>query len=168
MNPQIIHSHFKTKLARAFVTGAFAILLGVTGLATHAQTVVWSDNFNIPDTGSLDGSTQTGRHTGILANNVVGRSGGVQLTITSSNLNVFKTGGNNDGRMRFADAATPSSGRWDWASGTVGSAIASAGGMQIDFDWTPVATNTFAPDGSYSYTQSFLTNAASFFRLVTP
>lgn len=34
--------------------------------------------------------------------------------------------------------------------------------------WTPVATNVFAPDGSYSYTQSFLTNAASFFRLVTP
>jgi PKD repeat protein len=34
--------------------------------------------------------------------------------------------------------------------------------------WTPVATNTIAPDGSYSYTQSFLTNAASFFRLVTP
>ena len=34
--------------------------------------------------------------------------------------------------------------------------------------WTPVTTNTFAPDGSYSYTQSFLTNAASFFRLVTP
>ena len=34
--------------------------------------------------------------------------------------------------------------------------------------WTPVATNTFAPDGSYSYTQSFLTNAASFFLLVTP
>jgi PKD repeat protein len=34
--------------------------------------------------------------------------------------------------------------------------------------WAPVATNTFAPDGSYSYTQSFLTNAASFFLLVTP
>ena len=34
--------------------------------------------------------------------------------------------------------------------------------------WTPVATNTFAPDGSYSYTQSFLTNAASFFLLATP
>jgi PKD repeat protein len=34
--------------------------------------------------------------------------------------------------------------------------------------WTPVATNTIAADGSYSYTQSFLTNAASFFRLVTP
>ena len=34
--------------------------------------------------------------------------------------------------------------------------------------WTPVATNTFAADGSYSYTQSSLTNAASFFLLVTP
>lgn len=34
--------------------------------------------------------------------------------------------------------------------------------------WTPVVTNVFAPDGSYSYTQSFLTNPASFFRLVTP
>ena len=34
--------------------------------------------------------------------------------------------------------------------------------------WTPVATNAFAPDGSYSYTNSSLTNAASFFRLVTP
>ena len=34
--------------------------------------------------------------------------------------------------------------------------------------WIPVATNTFAPDGSYSYTSSPLTNVSSFFRLVTP
>jgi hypothetical protein len=34
--------------------------------------------------------------------------------------------------------------------------------------WTPVWTNTFASDGSYSYTNAPLTNAASFFRLVTP
>jgi PKD repeat protein len=34
--------------------------------------------------------------------------------------------------------------------------------------WTPVSTNVFASDGSYSYTNSLLTNAASFFRLVTP
>jgi PKD repeat protein len=140
MNPQIIHRHFKTKLAYAFVTNALAILLGVTGLATHAQTVIWSDNFNIPDTTSLDGSTQTGRHTGLLANNVVGRSGGVQLTITGDELNIFKTGSGNDGRMRFADAANTAN-RWNWASGTGGSTITSAGGMQIDFDWT-AANNT--------------------------
>jgi len=34
--------------------------------------------------------------------------------------------------------------------------------------WTPVATNVVAPDGSYSYTNSTLTNAENFFRLVSP
>jgi PKD repeat protein len=34
--------------------------------------------------------------------------------------------------------------------------------------WLPVWTNTFAPDGSYSFTNSPLTNATSFFRLVSP
>jgi PKD repeat protein len=34
--------------------------------------------------------------------------------------------------------------------------------------WTPVWTNIFAPDGSYSYTNSSLSNTAGFFRLVTP
>jgi PKD repeat protein len=147
MNPQIIHSHFKTKLARAFVTSAFAILLGVTGLATHAQTVIWSDNFNIPDTTSLDGSTQTGRHTGILSNNVVGRSGGIQLTITGDELNLLKSG-DGSGRMRFCDAANTNN-RWDWASGTGGSTITSGGGMQIDFDWT-AANNTSSDWVGYS------------------
>lgn len=33
--------------------------------------------------------------------------------------------------------------------------------------WTPVATNTFLPDGSYSYTNS-TTQQAAFFRLVSP
>src|ERR1035437_628644 len=148
MNHQIIHSHFKTKLARAFVTGAFAILLGLTGLAAHAQTVIWSDNFNIADTGNLDSSSQTGRHTGLLANNVVGQSGGVELSISSDELNIFKTGSGNDGRMRFADAASTAN-RWDWASGTGGSTITTAGGMQIDFDWT-AANNTSGDWVGYS------------------
>lgn len=34
--------------------------------------------------------------------------------------------------------------------------------------WSPVWTNVFAPDGSYSYTNSSLSNAADFFRLVSP
>jgi PKD repeat protein len=34
--------------------------------------------------------------------------------------------------------------------------------------WIPVWTNVFKPDGSYSYTNSPLTNKATFFRLVTP
>jgi PKD repeat protein len=34
--------------------------------------------------------------------------------------------------------------------------------------WTPLFTNLFAADGSYSYTNSSATNAASFFQLVSP
>jgi PKD repeat protein len=34
--------------------------------------------------------------------------------------------------------------------------------------WTPVATNVFAADGSYNYTNSPATNTARFFRLVSP
>ncbi|HEX9045693.1 MAG TPA: immunoglobulin domain-containing protein, partial [Verrucomicrobiae bacterium] len=34
--------------------------------------------------------------------------------------------------------------------------------------WVPVWTNVFAPDGSYSYTNSALSNSAGYFRLVTP
>src|ERR1035437_9312595 len=147
MNHQIIHSHFKTKLARAFVTGAFAILLGLTGLAAHAQTVIWSDNFNCANH-DLDGSTQTGRHTGLLADNVVGQSGGVQLNISGNALNMFKTGSGNDGRMRFGDSAHTGN-RWDWASGTGGSTITTGAGMKIDFDWT-AANNTSGDWVSYS------------------
>jgi PKD repeat protein len=148
MNPQIIHWHFKTKLARAFVTGALAIFLGLTGLAAHAQTVIWSDNFNCADTGNFDTSSQTGRHTGLLANSVVGQSGGIELTISGDELNIFKTGSGNDGRMRFAVSANLS-GRWDWASGIGGSTITSGGGMKIDFDWT-AANNTSGDWVSYS------------------
>ena len=35
-------------------------------------------------------------------------------------------------------------------------------------NWVPVYTNVFAPDGSYSYTNTPLTNSANFFKLVSP
>jgi autotransporter-associated beta strand protein len=35
-------------------------------------------------------------------------------------------------------------------------------------NWTPVFTNVFAPDGSYTYTNSPLTSKATFFKLVSP
>ena len=35
-------------------------------------------------------------------------------------------------------------------------------------DWTPVATNVFAPDGSYSYTNMSELNSAGYFLLVSP
>ena len=94
MNPQIIHRHFKTKLARAFVTGAFAILLGLTGLATHAQSIIsWKFNNGaaIPENGTsfagVDNaaywnSSQTEGVANLLAND--GSSSGVALTFTDA------------------------------------------------------------------------------------
>jgi hypothetical protein len=35
-------------------------------------------------------------------------------------------------------------------------------------NWTPVMTNVFAADGSYSYTNTLGTNTAGFFLLVSP
>lgn len=132
------------KIHIALILGLALLTLAHSG---RAQTTIWSDNFNIPDTTSLDGSDQTGRHTGLLATNVVGRSGGIQLTITNQALNLLKAGAN-DGRMRFA-AVTNTSGRWDWASGTAGSTITAAGGMKVSFDWTS-ADNTSGDWVSYN------------------
>jgi len=124
----------KNSVKKLAVISLGAALITLTRLAT-AQTVIYTDNFNIPDTTSLDTSSQTGRHTGLLATNVVGQSGGIELTITNQALNLIKAGSYNDGRMRFT-AATNTSGRWDWSSGAAGAAITASGGMQIDFDWT--------------------------------
>ena len=93
MKPQIIHTHIKTKLARAFVTGAFAILLGLTGLAAHAQGIIsWKFNNGaaIPSNGtSFAGVTNAafwnssqGAVANLLANN--GSSSGVSLAFSSA------------------------------------------------------------------------------------
>lgn len=103
--------------------------------------VIYTDNFNINDTNSLDGSDQTGRHAGLLANNVVGRSGGIQHTISGGQLNLLTpNAGNVAGRMRFHDAANVAN-RWDFATGAAGAQILADGGMNISFDWTS-ADNT--------------------------
>lgn len=111
-------------------TGKFltaSMLIGMTSAAS-AITTIYTDNFDIPDTTSLDGSVQTGRHTGLLASNVVLRSGGVQHTITSGQLNVLATP---YGRVRFQDAAAlPANALWNFASGAAGAQILADGGFR--------------------------------------
>ncbi len=115
------------------------MLIGMTSGAS-AVTVIYTDNFNIPDTGSLDGSDQTGRHTGLLASNVVLRSGGVQHTITSGQLNVLTPP---FGRVRFQDAGVlPTNTLWNFASGAAGAQILADGGFRFEFDWTPPNNTT--------------------------
>ncbi len=132
-----------TKLRMKLTACAFAAgFLIASGLSAQAQTVIYTDNFNIPDTASLDGSDQTGRHTGLLATNIVGRSGGIQNGITNGQLQLLRVSGGDAGRMRF-HSATNTADRWDWASGAAGAQILADGGMKISFDWT-AADNTLA------------------------
>jgi PEP-CTERM motif len=122
-----------------------ALTLGISAAVAPAA-VVFTDNFDIADTGSLDGSDQTGRHTGLLAGDVVLRSGGVQQTITGGQLNILTPP---FGRVRFQSApALPGNALWDFASGPAGAQILADGGFRFEFDWTP-ANNTTTDWVSY-------------------
>jgi Carbohydrate binding module (family 6)/Divergent InlB B-repeat domain len=99
-------------------------------------TTIFTDNFNIADTNSLDGSDQAGRHTGLVANDLLARSGGAQMEIASNQL-TFKTGSPVTGIVRFQPVALPSGTLYNFGAGSSGSAMLGAGGFRFEFDWTP-------------------------------
>jgi PEP-CTERM motif len=106
---------------------------------SSAATVIYTDNFNVANTGSLDGSDQTGRNTGVVSG-IVTQSGATQHSISGGQLNLLNTGdGETRGYIRFGD--TIGGGRYDFAAGTSGATIAAAGGFRFEFDWTS-ADNT--------------------------
>ena len=124
----------------------------VEGLWRAARrTPILSDNFNAPDTGDFDGSVQTGRRGGLLADNVQLRSSMIQHGITNNQLSMLVAG---EARIRFHDA-TNLANWWNWASGAAGAAFVSEGGMRVEFDWTPadntsdnwISFNTGFPNG---------------------
>jgi hypothetical protein len=137
-----------------------ALTFGITATSSHAA-LLFTDNFNIPDTGSLDGSDQTGRHAGIIASDVVLRSGGVQHTISGGQLNVLPTSGSpNVGRVRLQSAAAlPTSTMYDFGSGLGGAQMLADGGFRFEFDWTP-------PDNSSNNWISFSLGANVFDQFV--
>ena len=121
-----------------------ALLASITLFAaasSQVQTTIFTDNFNVAATASLDGSDQTGRHTGLVANDVLVRSGGVQMAIAGNQL-TFKTA-DPAGRVRFQPVALPANTLYDFAAGTSGTAILGAGGFRFEFDWTPDNNTTF-------------------------
>jgi hypothetical protein len=102
---------------------------------------IFSDNFNVADTPSLDGSDQTGRHTGLVANDVLARSGGAQMAIAGNQV-VFTNGFPITGVIRLQPVALPENTLYDFAAGTSGTAISGAGGFRFEFDWTPSDTTS--------------------------
>jgi len=115
-----------------------AVLSGFIGTPIRGQTVIYSDNFAVPNTTGFDSASQAGRHTGVLATNVVPQSGGVELQIANGLLLLPGQPGSKDARMRF-DPSTNYAGsyRWDWSSGAAGAAILASGGMVVSFNWIP-------------------------------
>jgi len=114
-----------------------------SGSATHAYAAVGTYTVSLTANGAADSSTTTA----VDAVTVYSRPALGSPVLSGGDLTFSGTGGIPDAQYRIltsTDLALP---------------LAS---------WTPVATNVFAPDGSYTYTQSFLTNPASFFLLVTP
>jgi hypothetical protein len=114
------------------------LLLPVLLLAplSAPAAVLFADNFNAPDTGNLDLSSQTGRRTGTNPAIQV-RSSWIQHGIAGNQLNFLFAGGNT-GRVRFhndLDNNTATAETWhDWAAGE-GASILAAGGLRVEFDW---------------------------------
>ena len=110
-------------------------LFGMTSGFSSAA-VLFSDNFNTPDTGNLDLSDQTGRRAGLVPTIQV-RSSRVQHGIAGNQLNFLSVG---SGRIRFHDDSdndVNTAGGWhDWAAGAGGASILGEGTLRIEFDWS--------------------------------
>ena len=132
------------------------------GVAQRAQATIYTDNFAVPDTGNFDNSSQSGRHTGLLAANVTPQSGGNELAITNHLLVLSGFPGSYDVRMRF-DPSTNHTGsyRWDWSSGTAGSTITAGGGMVVTFNWIPADSSA----NWISYSAGITPNSDTTFRV---
>jgi len=115
---------------------AAALLLAVAAQPCAAGTLVFGDNFNAPDNANFDNSDQTGRRSGLLAADVQLRSSRIQHGIASNQVNLLRPA-SGSGRIRFHSAANLAD--WfDFASSTATDEILADGGVQVDFDYTPV------------------------------
>jgi hypothetical protein len=118
---------------------SLALLPAFCALPASGATLIFADNFNTEDSPSLDASDQTGRRSGLLAEEVQIRSSRIQHSISGGQLNLLN---GNTGRVRFqSSTALPTNVWWDFASGAAGAAILADGGFRVSFDWTP-ADNT--------------------------
>jgi hypothetical protein len=115
-----------------FITGL--IVLSAAPFAGAA--VLFADNFNTGNTANFDGAPTAGRLSGTLASDIVLRSWGAQESIDNNQL-LIPLGV--DSGVRFENAAGPfgATNRYNWAGGSASSAILSAGGFVVSFDWAP-------------------------------
>ena len=107
-----------------------SLLFVLAAISTPTQAaLLWMDNFDAPDTNNFDGASLAGRLSGTESGNTTFRSFGFQQSISNNQL-LMPFGGNG---VRFGQETA----RYDWASGTSGSAILADGGFVVAFDWIP-------------------------------
>ena len=132
------------KLTLSFIR-CFAAGLIAGCVSANAQTLIFSDNYNVAN-GNLDSATLAGRTNGVDAYGVLPQSAAIEQTINGNQLQLVAPGGDgtgDSGCMRF-DSISSHGTLWDWSSGAGGTAITSAGGMTVSFNWT--ANNTTSSD----------------------
>lgn len=103
--------------------------------SSHANTLLWADNFNVANTTNLDTASTAGRLSGSLASTVFARSSRVLQHIQDNQLRTVSV---SSGRVRFQNT-----GGWhNWASGTAGTTILADGGLRVEFDLTTTDTTS--------------------------
>jgi len=156
-------------------TLAFAAGIAVLGgVSAQAQTVIYDDNFTTAN-GNLD-SASLSRLSGVDGQVGSGfpspQSGGSQQLISGNQLSLTLGGGATTSEMRFGIQGVTATGAsptlFDWSSGAGGSAITSAGGMNISFNWTAPNTTSdnwifFAAgtEGDVSYSNLRVVNSST-------
>ena len=125
---------------RVRTIASLACAVAVLSTAQFAQAeLLFSDNFNAPDTTNFDGAPLTGRLSGSLVGDVVARSARTQQHIAGGQLRMIDA---NTGRLRFEPVTLGTS--YDWAGGAGGAAILN-NSMRVEFDWTA----TGSPPGDW-------------------
>jgi hypothetical protein len=133
------------KFSRSDILGVVAAGAMLGGLSASAQTVIFSDNYNVAN-GNLDTASLAGRTNGVDASGVLPQSDTIEQSILGDKLKLVSPGGDgtgDSGCMRF-DSISNHSTLWDWSSGAGGAAITTAGGMTVSFNWS--ANNTTSSD----------------------
>ena len=111
--------------------------LAISTIPEPTNGLLFEDSFDTADTSNFDGASTGGRLTGTLASDVELKSALAQQSISGNQLRMFNTSVGS-GRLRFQE--TGNNTRFNFAAGTTGTSITSAGGMRFEFDFTPVNT----------------------------
>src|SRR5210317_1027559 len=98
------------------------LLVGGVVASSSGQTLLFGDNFNVPNTGTFDGAPLAGRLSGSLGDIVQLRSARIQHHIDGMQLRMLMPSLGGSGRIRFHEQADLIR-RFDWASGSAGAEI---------------------------------------------